>query len=162
MVTRNLWSLEPGECVVAEELKKKIRSVQIYFPMRDVGTDLLAVRNETHVGIQVKTSRSYGDIGKAHGWHTLQARKLEQEDAEFYIFLVFGLTDKLGFENQFVIIPRQTLLKKAKKKPTSGGKYTFYFKIEGSKVTEDRDKPEDYSDFLNNWNLIDAALEKTR
>jgi hypothetical protein len=68
----------------------------------------------------------------------------------------------LGFEKQFVIIPRQTLLEKAKKKPISGGKYTFYFKIEGSKVTEDKDKPEDYSDFLNNWNLIDAALEKTR
>ena len=33
---RNLWSLEPGECIVAEELLSKLRDVEVFFPGHDV------------------------------------------------------------------------------------------------------------------------------
>ena len=56
MPIRNLWSLEPGECIVAEELIKRLKC-DVYFPIRDVGIDLLAVKGAKHIGIQVKESR---------------------------------------------------------------------------------------------------------
>ena len=56
---RNLWSLEPGECIVAEEILNKIKDVEVFFPLRDVGVDLLVVKGKRHVGIQVKESRYY-------------------------------------------------------------------------------------------------------
>ena len=43
MPVRNLWSLEPGECLVAEEILNRLKNVEVYFPIRDVGVDLLVV-----------------------------------------------------------------------------------------------------------------------
>lgn len=55
---RNVWSLEPGECIVAEEIMERLKC-EVYFPVRDVGLDLLIVKGDKHVGIQVKESRYY-------------------------------------------------------------------------------------------------------
>ena len=58
MPVRNIWSLEPGECIVAEEIMDKLKC-EVYFPVRDVGLDLLVVKGDKHAGIQVKESRYY-------------------------------------------------------------------------------------------------------
>jgi len=50
----NLWSLEPGECIVAEELLEKLKGAEVYFTVHDVGVDLLVVRGQRHVGIQAR------------------------------------------------------------------------------------------------------------
>lgn len=47
MPVRNIWSLEPGECIVAEEIIKKL-GCEVYFPVRDVGLDL-GLKNYTEV-----------------------------------------------------------------------------------------------------------------
>ena len=52
---RNIWSLEPGECIVAEEIMKRLK-YEVFFPLRDIGIDLLVVKSNKHVGIQVKES----------------------------------------------------------------------------------------------------------
>jgi hypothetical protein len=59
-----MWSLEPGECIVAEEMLHELDDVDVYFPVHDVGVDLLVVRGKKHGGIQVKESRYY----KSHAW----------------------------------------------------------------------------------------------
>ena len=59
MTIKNFWSLEPGECIVAEELNKRLNDCQIFFPLHDTGTDLLITKGKKHIGIQVKESRSY-------------------------------------------------------------------------------------------------------
>ena len=57
MPIRNLWSLESDECTVTEELASCLKDCQIFFPLHDVGIDLLLVQGKRHVGVQVKGSR---------------------------------------------------------------------------------------------------------
>jgi hypothetical protein len=61
MPIRNLWSLESGEVVTAEAILDNIedKDVQVYFPLHDIGTDLLVVKGKKHVSIQVKESRYF-------------------------------------------------------------------------------------------------------
>jgi hypothetical protein len=86
--------LEPGECIVAEEMLNKLKDVEVFFPVRDVGVDLLVVRGKKHVGIQVKESRYYikrtwksGHQG--HSWQQLKKIKFERSrgKVDFYVFL---------------------------------------------------------------------------
>jgi len=37
---RNLWSLEPSECIVAEEILDKLKDVEVFFPVHDGDIDL--------------------------------------------------------------------------------------------------------------------------
>jgi len=48
MPIRNLWSLECGEVVTAEALLKNVKGCEVYFPVRDVGIDLLVVKGKKH------------------------------------------------------------------------------------------------------------------
>jgi hypothetical protein len=71
--------LEPGECIVAEEIMDKLKC-EVYFPVHDVGLDLLVVKGDKHAGIQVKESRYYmghrwrsGHVG--HSWHQIKRAK---------------------------------------------------------------------------------------
>lgn len=64
MPIRNMWSLEPGECLTAEKLAK---IGEVFFPLRDVGVDLLVVKGGKHVRLQVKESRYYRSI-KMEKW----------------------------------------------------------------------------------------------
>jgi hypothetical protein len=41
---RNLWSLELGECIVAEEILERLKGCEVYFSTHDVGVDLLVAR----------------------------------------------------------------------------------------------------------------------
>jgi hypothetical protein len=169
MPIRNLWSLECGEVITAETLLKNIKDCEVYFPLHDVGIDLLVVKGEKHVSIQVKESRYFatrrlkGTIG--HSWHHLHKKKFlrNRKKVDFYVFLTylpqFGEHRMLKFENRFVIVPTSELAKRIKnKKAGKKGIYSFYFNFEGKKVTEKRDKLTDYSDYLNQWNLLVEKL----
>ncbi|MDH5447388.1 MAG: hypothetical protein OEX01_00050 [Candidatus Bathyarchaeota archaeon] len=50
------------KCIVAEELSSE--GFDVYFPLHDVGVDLLVFKGKEHARIQVKASRYY--IG--HKW----------------------------------------------------------------------------------------------
>jgi hypothetical protein len=169
MSIRNFWSLETGEVITVEELLKRIESIEVYFPLRDVGVDLLVVRGSRHVGIQVKESRYYvdrewkGTIG--HSWHNLSRKSFlrESKAVDFYVFLTYlpryGEHRMRTFENGFVIVPTDELEKRVERKPAgSRGIYTFCFNFEGAKVIEKRDEITDYSEYLDRWDLISKAL----
>lgn len=77
----NIWSLQPGECLTAEEIMKET-GCDVFFPLKDVGIDLVVVKDREHVGVQVKESRYYhsrtwksGHIG--HSWHDSRRLQLE-------------------------------------------------------------------------------------
>ena len=173
MPIRNLWSLESGEVVTAEAILDNIRDkdVQVYFPLHDIGTDLLVVKGKKHVSIQVKESRYFTKRvlkgTRGHSWHQVHKKKLEKENVDFYIFLTYyqkeGEHSPSPFENKFIIIQTsnlQKLIKKAKKKKSGKrGIFRFYFNFEGEKVVEKRDMPTDYSNYLNRWDLIKEALD---
>lgn len=54
MPIRNMWSLECGEVLTAEAISEHVKGSDIYFPLHDIGTDLLVMMGCNHVSIQVK------------------------------------------------------------------------------------------------------------
>lgn len=176
---RNLWSLEPGECIVAEELLDRLKGVEVFFPVHDVGIDLLVVKEKKHVGIQVKESRYYGSrtwksghVG--HSWHQLKRIKFERSrgKVDFYIFLTYlpiQAEHKVSsFGYKFLVVPSSELEKRVAIKD-AGKKsiFSFCFHFQDKNVWDERvtatlDEPlTEYSQFLNSWDLIDKALERS-
>jgi hypothetical protein len=175
MSIRNVWSLEPGECITAEKILEEVKDCNIYFPLHDVGVDLLVVRGNRHVGVQIKESRYFtgrlirGTMG--HSWHQIDKRKFERygKNVDFFVFLTyiprFGEHRVSSFDYKFLIVPSSELQDRVRaKNPGKRGKYSFYFCFEGPKVLDVREKLDeqnlmDYSRFLNTWHLIDEALK---
>lgn len=172
MPIRNIWSLEPGECFTAEKLAKV---GEVFFPLHDVGVDLLVVEGKRHVGIQVKESRYYasrrwksGHVG--HSWHQIRQSKLLKSKVDFYVFLtylpVYGEHKVSRFQNRFLIVPTTELRKRTEVK--DAGKrniFSFCFHFEGDRVWDERvtvtlqNNRTDYSQFLEAWNLIEEKLQ---
>lgn len=168
MPVKNMWSLEIGEVIVAEILLKKLKDCEIYFPLHDVGIDLLIVKGSKHVGIQVKESRYYDKkiIKGMSGisWHQLSKRKFgrDRERVNFYVFLTYVPVWKgrlHTFERRYVIIPTTELEKRLNNKNAGKrGIYSFYFHFDKDGVFEVRDMKTDYSEF-DDWSYIQKALE---
>jgi hypothetical protein len=172
MPIRNMWSLECGEVLTAEALTEKFKGegIEIYFPLRDIGADLLAVKGKNHVFIQVKESRYFkhrkikDTIG--HSFHQVDKSKLDKNNVDFYVFLTYlpqdGENKLESFKKQFLIVPTKNLRGLAgHKKSGKKGVYSFYFHFDGKKVFDKRDGLTDYSEFLESWNLIRDALDLT-
>jgi len=51
--------LEPSECIVVEELLNSLKDVKVFFPVPNVGVDLLVVKGQKHVSIEAKESSYY-------------------------------------------------------------------------------------------------------
>lgn len=167
MPVRNIWSLEPGECLAAEELLHKLQC-EVFFPAHDTGIDLLAVKGAKHVGIQVKESR-YFDRRGGHSWHQVKHAKFLRRIVDFYIFLtylpVLGEHKVSRFDNKFLVVPSSELEKRFAVKDSGKRQiYSFYFHFEeetvwDQRVTVTRENPlTDYSEFLDAWELIREAL----
>ena len=115
MTIKNFWSLEPGECFVAEELDKRLKkkNCQVFFPLHDTGTDLLITKGEKHIGIQVKESRSYKKRDKIseNSWHQISKKKLKDfETVDFYVFVTYIPKDgERKFEKKFFEIVTENL-----------------------------------------------------
>ena len=171
MTLRNMWSLNPGEVLAAQKLLAEVEPCEVYFPLQDTGVDLLVVRGDTHVGIQVKESRLYGGEqsrrkGKSHSWHQVSKKNLQAGSgkrlADFFVFLTYlpleGENKISSFEHRYIVIPFKHLAEKCKTKKDSGGTYSFYFHFDSRKVSELRDTPEEYSLYLDKWGKIRSAL----
>ena len=87
MPIKNFWSLEPGEAMVAETMRRQLPGWEIFFPVKDIAVDLLAVREAgTSRGrmltIQVKESKAYErrdrdvtPVDSVIGWFVLNPKK---------------------------------------------------------------------------------------
>lgn len=152
----------------AEAYLEHVKGAEVYFPLHDIGTDLLVMMGCNHVSIQVKESRYFTQRvlkgTKGHSWHQIHKNKLDKERVDFYVFLTylprFGEHKMSSFENKFLIVPTIELKKFVKSKNAGKtGIYSFYFNFEGKKVVDKRDGIADYSHYLDGWNLIKEALE---
>jgi len=173
MPIKNFWSLEPAECIVAEELARRFKNCQVFFPLHDIGIDLLLTKGKKHLGIQVKESRYYsikGKILREHSWHQVHQRKFERglETVGFYVFVTYlpkyGEHRFTSFEKKFLIVPTNELAKRViVKKPGKAGIYSFYFHFDQSNIIDQREKTKetelmDYSEFIDAWHLIENAF----
>lgn len=169
MPIRNLWSFNPGELRVVEQIQEKLPGCAIYFPVRDVGIDLLVTKGGYHCSIQVKESRYY--VGKRwrNSWHQVSQKNLTPDPKsrvavpDFFVFLTHvpnvGQTGKASFEEEYLIVPTTELVTRTTSKKLSKGVYSFLFSFEAGKVMETRENPEvDYTVFMNDWTSIDKSL----
>ena len=168
MPIRNIWSFEPGECLTAERMIKSLKDVQLYFPLRDTGVDILAVKGGKHAGIQVKESRYYSERSTipAHCWHQISLRKMKRNinSVQFYVFLTYFPKEnesKMSFENRFIVVPTDELKGRLQyKKIVKNDIYSFYFnfneeRILDKRVIKDTDPQKiDYTDFRDAWRLV--------
>lgn len=144
MPIRNLWSLESGEVVTAEAILENVKDSEVYFPLHDIGVDLLIVKGKKHVSVQVKESRYYTTRDwkgtRGHSWHSLHKKKFlrDKEKVDFYIFLTylprFGEHRLSTFEQKFIIVPTSELEKRIMVKNAGNrGIFFFCFNFEGKK-----------------------------
>ncbi|MFH1227001.1 MAG: hypothetical protein V1701_03735 [Planctomycetota bacterium] len=161
---KNFYTLNPGEFFVAQELRKQEKDLQIFLPLKDIGTDLLAIGPKTrHIcRIQVKESRYYGTGERhAHSWHTVAKKKLKRDTADIFVFVTYvliGKGKKKGFQQEYIVIPRKKLLNICRhKKLVKRKSYAFYFSFQDKKVLdirEDRNKGINFTKYHNKWDLI--------
>ena len=170
MPIRNMWSLNPGEVLTAEKLREHVPECEVYFPMKDVGVDLLVVSGNSHVGLQVKESRYYSGKGWHNSWHQVSESNLETGSGnkkklpDFFVFLTHHTTYEEGrkpsFVERYLVVPLNELLQKIKNKKLSKGKYSFQFEFRETRVFDTREGEDDYTEFLGKWELISKALEE--
>ncbi len=165
MAIKNFWSLQAGEAIAIDLIKRNIgKKYELFMPLNNQlkNFDLVLMNLNTRkiATIQVKESREY-TLGKGNGWFRISKEKVENKVADFYIFLIYiskKYENKSKIEAKTLIVPSGILLEKSKDKKTSKGKYTYYFKIQGRRSYEDRDNrkhPIDYSDYTDNFGLLE-------
>ena len=174
MAVKNFWSFNPGETLVAEELLVQLRDkIELYFPIKDTGIDIVAITRKAKkvVTFQVKESRYY-DKGKGFAWHQEHKKTFlrNKHRVDFYVFVIYypgylaGTKKKDKFVIHYIVVPGDEIQERIKyKKFNKAGKYSFYFKIDGDKVFDvrepasEREKKSsafDYSEFLNAWGKV--------
>ena len=156
---KNFYALNAGEFFVAQEILKHRKDLQLYFPLKDVGVDLLAIKPSSPrpTSIQVKESRTYEGRVSSQGfsWHQLRDCKLK--DADVFVFISYIPVIKgsrTAFDMDFVVIPNKDLVALCEKKKAGRGKYSFYFAREEGRLFDLRDGRLDVSTYHRAWNLI--------
>lgn len=152
---KNFYTLNAGEWFVAEELARQRPDLELYYPIKDRGVDLLAVARDGSQSrrIQIKESRIYA--GKDHSWHQIRPEKID--DADFFVFITYVPVVKkarAAFENDYAVIPRSELRRLCGGKKCSQGKFSFYFRLAEGRLQEIRDGNRDVTKFHRAWHLI--------
>ena len=154
---KNHYCLNPGEFFVSQQLAENRPELNLYYPLKDQGCDLLALNQDGSriVKIQVKESRTYPK--KRCSWHQVKKEKIEAADVFVFVTYVPAKSrERLEFETQFIVIPGKDLREMCSLKTTSKGKYSFYFIKRDNGVWEEREtgEPRDVTKYFGAWNLI--------
>ena len=164
MAIKNFWSLQVGEVIVADLIRKHLgKDYEIFIPLnnqlKDIDLVVINLKTKKIATVQVKESREYA-VGEGDGWFRIDEHKIKNKVADFYIFMIYSIQEnetKLKMATKTLIIPSEVLLEKSKQKTARKGVYTYYFEIKGGKAQEDREdtkNPVDYSEYINNYDLL--------
>ncbi|MSQ14592.1 MAG: hypothetical protein EXR50_01835 [Dehalococcoidia bacterium] len=183
MAVKAFYSLEPGEAIVADEIKSRYPFLQIFFPEKDKGIDLIVMGDLSRdarypLSIQVKESRYYGDNQKVHSWHQIHKTKIEdlKDEVDFLVFVTYvdlPQGNKIGFKRELIIVSIEELTKLCLQKKSPKDIYSFYFSFlydsSWTKVLDVRDMRESYWKweqapsylaYYNNWEQLIDTLEE--
>lgn len=178
---RPLFTIHAGEFVVGDFLEKKFKNLRIWIPSKDTGIDLLVTdkKNRKTVSLQVKFSRDflssrYYDMElqeslKATGWWTIKREKLAKSNADYWVLVVVGYSNK---NVEYIIMKPKDLLKRFDV-IHSGKKIlqTYMWITEDGKCWETRGlkkdkqkemvkgvggyKERNFTRYLNNWSALE-------
>lgn len=142
MTYKNIFSFQPSELHVAEEITKLGKEYEVFFPVKDEAVDLIVSMNLSDgkrqvVTIQVKASRMFEtgiEPGLPRFWIKLNTEKLERfaKKVDFYILVfyktIYETESTPHFEREYIVIPTRDLIKKSKnKKGWKRGWLNYYF-----------------------------------
>jgi hypothetical protein len=164
MTLKNLWSLQVGEVICADLIKRHLgEDYEVFIPLNNQlkDYDLVIMNQKTKKvsKIQVKESREY-NLGIGDGWFNVAKDKVENKVVDFYIFLIYTAEEdknKMKMVTYPLIVPSDVLLKKSEGKRARKGRYDYYFKIKKDHAYEDRDNrefPIDYTHYVDNFDLL--------
>ena len=116
-----LFTVHAGEYLVGEYIERTFPGWNVWLPSKDTGVDLLVTdrRNRKTVSLQVKFSKDYSFYRSlllqsrmlAGGWWSLDARKIQKSNADFWIFVLPSFVEK---EISFIIVSPDELLRRYK------------------------------------------------
>jgi hypothetical protein len=179
-----LFTIHAGEYLVGEYLERTFPRWNVWLPSKDTGVDFLVTdsRNRKSVSLQVKFSKDYSFNGSpllqsrmlSGGWWSLDARKIQKSNADFWIFVLPSFVEK---KSSFIILSRDELVRRFKAIHGAAKQRIDLFlcvtktkrcwesrnlhKADLELIAFDRfeDKNRDFTEFLNDWNQIEARLK---
>lgn len=173
---RPIFTVHAGEYLVAAEIEKKFRNLQVWIPSRDTGVDLLVTgRHQQKVAsLQVKWSKDYQSTSRnatslaeivSGGWWRFQRAKIASSPADYWVLVLYRFKPA-GF--YFVIVPPAELLDRYARLGRGSKSIQSYFCVTSEErcwETRDLDKAamksindgtyseagRDFSKYLNKW-----------
>ncbi len=184
MALKNVWSLNVDEALVANEIKKHIKSKEseLFFPynaqMKDIDLVLINLKNQHVFTFQVKGSRSYPPSPKEQtlygegnaGWIVINKRQIFQASnkIDFFVILIHSMTkvkERLGLKLHYIVIPTtkfQELV--SRKQANRKDDYNFFIWINsaGNEAFDFHEKGRtqiSLTPYLDNWTPVKSAIE---
>jgi hypothetical protein len=179
-----LFTVHAGEYLVGEYIERTFPGWNVWLPSKDTGVDLLVTgkRNQKAVSLQIKFSKDYSFNNSpllqsrmlAGGWWSLDARKIQKSNADFWVFVLPSFVDK---ETSFIILSPDKLLRRFKTiHGAAKQRIDSFLRVTKTKrcwearglpnadmelIAFDRfeDKNRDFTEFLNAWKQIEARLK---
>jgi hypothetical protein len=177
--TKNIWSLNIDELLVADRLKSLFNKskYEVLFPlnsqMKDIDLVLLKLKNNSVATIQVKGSRTYdpkraevekyGEGSVAWFRLTKESINIPTNKIDYYIFVLHCFNDnehKKEIVINYLIVPSNQFISLCKKKTLrKGGIYHFFVWVDSNHnrafdYNNKGNKIINLSKYLNNWELI--------
>ena len=177
---RPLFTIHGGEYITASYLERKFKkNLRVWVPSIDDGIDLLLTSRNCRktVSLQIKSSKSYElkTTVDASGWWQINADKLQKSNADFWAFVILptGISKRKIYTPFFIVIQPKELLKRLKAIHGIEEVYNIYFTVKRKTAIESRgidlkdisamlanpEKSRDFSEFLDTWDGVLAALK---
>tara|TARA_B100001123_G_C15025577_1_gene913273 strand:+ start:250 stop:810 length:561 start_codon:yes stop_codon:yes gene_type:complete len=183
-----VYTIHAGEYFVGSHIEKIFPNCNIWIPSKDTGIDLLIsnANNTKTVSIQVKSSKDYSpsdlnpdirnNLVGSSWFSSLNNKSLTKSKADFWVLVIFSFKKS---NYQYVVIPKEKLLKLLKRIHPGKQNYNSFiwvtkemecWETRGLKKTQLEailnnetkgiDKDRNFSEFLNNWTLLEQKLKK--
>jgi hypothetical protein len=178
-----IFTIHAGEYLVASEIEKNLKKVNVWIPSKDTGIDLLLTDelNIKTTSIQVKFSKDFNStLIKQHlrehikgsGWWKLDRKKIQSSRADFWIFIIYSFEKK---SHDYIILNPFELITLFDELNRFDQIVHCYFTVTNdnkafeTRGLKDSDKKSiylsgisnpsrDVSKYLNNWELINSKL----
>jgi hypothetical protein len=181
---RPLFTVHAGEYLVGSFIEEHFKNLNVWIPSKDTGIDLLVTnaKNSRAVSLQVKFSKDFNPTHRtlllqsklsAAGWWTHQEKKIKDSKADFWVFALPSFTEH---QTHFIIIPPEILLRRLRTIHDKNKKslHSYLWVTKSSQCWEARglnnadqemlvfdrlrNRIRDFTQFLNNWSVIEKRL----
>ena len=180
-----IFSIHAGEYLVGTHIEENYKNLNVWFPSKDTGIDLLVTdqTNSKTVSLQVKFSKDFlGSLGnslsevvatkvKSGGWWTFKREKIRDSRADLWILVLYRFSRR---DYDLLVIEPAELLRRYDQLNRTGIIQSFVWVTASGKCWEIRglnkrqqielangefvDSARDLSAYLNNWNSLEAKL----